>query len=340
MTLIGRVVVVFVAVLGVLGCQAEPAGRGTGEIDQVDTYKPTADEDLVQTYDDCIEVELNKRAGFMGDVDGGWRFKQTLDEDLVIGGKGAEKFGGYLDLDFRSPATGEFDLADRDNDSFGRCQQCVRVDIEAGEFFQVEGTIEIDEYARLAKGELEVELSEVVLAEVDIDPDTYDTEFVEDGMCIRVAGAKVRELQPPPGWTCPPGLFGSGDDCNCGCGKPDPDCDDSGINACDVCNDRGSCNCRVPGNCSQRGEAAECDAAMIDTHNNAQCDPAASWTCDLASFGGGDGCDCGCGLVDPDCENNHIVSCDGCGLPGSCAESAEAFECQELVRTRDNSQCL
>ncbi len=44
------------------------------------------------------------------------------------------------------------------------------------------------------------------------------------------------------------------------------------------------------------------------------------WTCDAAFYGVDDGCDCGCGIVDPDCADATLASCDFCDDPGSCTE--------------------
>jgi hypothetical protein len=42
------------------------------------------------------------------------------------------------------------------------------------------------------------------------------------------------------------------------------------------------------------------------------------WTCSGEYYGTGDGCDCGCGIIDPDCTDGTLASCDYCDLPGSC----------------------
>lgn len=44
----------------------------------------------------------------------------------------------------------------------------------------------------------------------------------------------------------------------------------------------------------------------------------ATWTCNPASYGGSDGCDCGCGLIDPDCSDATSASCLYCSGGGSC----------------------
>ena len=46
----------------------------------------------------------------------------------------------------------------------------------------------------------------------------------------------------PAGWTCPAQYYGATDGCDCGCGILDPDCATATIDACQYCNDSGSCS--------------------------------------------------------------------------------------------------
>ena len=64
----------------------------------------------------------------------------------------------------------------------------------------------------------------------------------------------------------------------------------------------------------------------------------AGWTCESSRHGDGATCDCGCGVVDPDCGDADATWCDACGAPGSCALLEEA--CDEMIAPRDNSSCL
>jgi hypothetical protein len=48
----------------------------------------------------------------------------------------------------------------------------------------------------------------------------------------------------------------------------------------------------------------------------------AGWTCSATFYGAGDGCDCGCGILDPDCPNGDVASCQYCNFEGSCAASS------------------
>ena len=61
----------------------------------------------------------------------------------------------------------------------------------------------------------------------------------------------------PTGWTCAPKFYGDAH-CDCGCGLVDKDCADATVDACEFCDDSGSCS-----------EAA-CPGS-IDPNNNATC---------------------------------------------------------------------
>lgn len=127
----------------------------------------------------------------------------------------------------------------------------------------------------------------------------------------------------PPAWTCSPVYYGSGNGCDCGCGAVDLDClGETTSNACDTCNDPGSC-------------ATSC--ADINPSRNYACGQTgvpAGWTCAATAYGSGDGCDCGCGVVDPDCFDATRTSCDTCVEQGSC----EFFECEDISPT-NNAIC-
>jgi hypothetical protein len=65
--------------------------------------------------------------------------------------------------------------------------------------------------------------------------------------------------------------------------------------------------------------------------------PPSSWKCDLTYYGTDDGCDCGCGAPDPDCESELGGACDpnACGEEGSCSDSVYCDGIDPL----DNSKC-
>jgi hypothetical protein len=57
------------------------------------------------------------------------------------------------------------------------------------------------------------------------------------------------------------------------------------------------------------------------------------WSCPLASYHGGNGCDCGCGALDPDCSSAAASACTTCNAKGSCATS-----CSQIA-TAKNATC-
>ncbi len=58
------------------------------------------------------------------------------------------------------------------------------------------------------------------------------------------------------------------------------------------------------------------------------------WTCDPNYYGTFDGCDCGCGVIDPDCADATGASCEFCDGKGACGMSCADID------PADNSQCV
>jgi len=104
----------------------------------------------------------------------------------------------------------------------------------------------------------------------------------------------------PSEWTCAPAFFDGDDGCDCGCGIGDPDCPTTGIDACDT----NSCPNAAAGDVPDPDDETACIASVPST-----------WTCPADWYGAGDGCDCGCGVLDDDCENASIHSCSANGCP-------------------------
>lgn len=233
--------------------------------------------------------------------------------------------GNELELRISSASRGTFTLGQLDEASFATCQRCV-IAIEDGErfFFAVEGEITIEEDAAPLSGELRATLSDIRFDEVDIDPQTGATVPVAGGRCLRIESVEVETIDIP-GWRCPTGAYGDGFSCDCGCGMVDPDCPDMTVEACDTCD--------FPGSCSSLAEICE---MAIDPVSNGQCD-LSLWTCDVATYDAGDAsCDCGCGLVDPDCESEALEACTVCSAAGSCAEGQP---CAGYIDLYNNAGC-
>jgi hypothetical protein len=126
-------------------------------------------------------------------------------------------------------------------------------------------------------------------------------------------------LQPPEGWTCYPFAYADGS-CDCGCGVVDIDCADDSLDACENC----------------AGCGTGCPGRVLPT-DTTRCTPVPEgWHCDGFMYADGSSCDCGCGLVDPDCETATAESCEYClNYAGSCSLSY----CEDIV-PEDNSRCV
>lgn len=59
------------------------------------------------------------------------------------------------------------------------------------------------------------------------------------------------------------------------------------------------------------------------------------WSCPAEFYSTDDGCDCGCGALDPDCMNPTADACEFCGGPGSCALD----DCSN-VQNANNAVCM
>ena len=156
-----------------------------------------------------------------------------------------------------------------------------------------------------------------------IDPNNYAINCINpematcsNGICSTGAATSTTNFTAPEGWTGPPEYYGSGDGCDCGYGLGDPDCLHEGHPA------------TIPlppamalHNCEQSSIANALFAAIGLGGTQAsmtcvmgECVPLpvnvgavpAEWTCDPLFYGTGDGCDCECGAVDPDCHEDMV----------------------------------
>jgi hypothetical protein len=212
------------------------------------------------------------------------------------------------------------------------------------------------------------------------DPDCGDEGCDEpgcmDAACVRcVDGSSLTPTGCAPAeWVdgthqCDPDDYGTGNGCDCGCGASDPDCGGAGCTtpgctdaACDVCNDGGGSYVACPGwtcvdaaalatsecdcgcgvidpacrddhrlGCTEPGcEAPVCQYCTDDNGNRAAC--GGEWTasrCNAIDYGLDGQCDCGCGAIDPDCEDGSGCEAAGCTAPGCeiCHDGSELGSC-------------
>lgn len=143
----------------------------------------------------------------------------------------------------------------------------------------------------------------------------------------------------PSAWTCDAALRTDAN-CDCGCGVPDPAC------ASGSCTGAG---CRKPA-CQLRHN---CGPGVTASSDDCQLNPRTlldgDWYCPWDSYGAGDGCDCGCGALDPDCNGAgctgaqcYQAACDRCndrdGRPYAC-DAAQGGWDDVIAVTGEESQC-
>jgi len=102
---------------------------------------------------------------------------------------------------------------------------------------------------------------------------------------------------PPPSWKCEPDLYSSGTDCHCGCGAIDPDCD---------------CGLDDPISCNRFTVDDPICYNATCTYPQYETQIPSYWNCDPIHYNATDGCDCGCGGIDPDCsvDPEAVFGCD------------------------------
>lgn len=139
----------------------------------------------------------------------------------------------------------------------------------------------------------------------------------------------------PDEWSCPAQYYNSDDGCDCGCAVPDPDCEGSAASDCQYCDDTGSC--AVNGceeiNPTDNTTCVEGEGGASGGGSGEDSVPE-GWSCPAGYFGADDGCDCGCGVADPDCSGSGSDVCEYCTGSGYCAEES----CEE-INSSDNTTC-
>jgi hypothetical protein len=139
------------------------------------------------------------------------------------------------------------------------------------------------------------------LEEATIDETSGDVALTGSGLCVALVDFAFDSQPPVDGWNCNPLYYDETTQaaefiyCDCECGGVDPDCADPMV-VIEGCMTGQTC-----------GSAGQCEGAPT------------GWTCapDQYDGGAGNGCDCGCGLVDPDCSLTG-EAVDGCNIGETC----------------------
>ncbi len=314
-------------VSSLLGCGPAIESRGGGSPPPLGMTDDDGEDDDDGSEDarECQAVTFETAAGYYDITPTGYaRFVSSGSTPSL----GDETMADALVFDLGVDEVGTFALGQAEGASAATCVHCVLIDQDVGTrlYFPTRGSLHIEAGSRPFKGVFIAELTDVQLVEVLIDPTTGATAKVEGGGCVDLEALTV-EARRIDDWNCPSGFYGSDDGCDCGCGIPDPDCANATVSECEFCNDTGSCSEDTP----------ECPGS-IDPDDNAICDAEAFWVCDPALFDAGDGiCNCGCGVVDPDCDSWSLRDCDTCTDAGSCVK--DAVSCRGEINPVNNSRC-
>lgn len=100
--------------------------------------------------------------------------------------------GDFLRLEFYASDTGTFDLGSGNNANYSSCVQCVLAYVDEGSgpfFFQTAGSLLVN--GDPTNSVLDAEISDVTLVEVTIDPITYASTPVPDGLCLHILSASL-----------------------------------------------------------------------------------------------------------------------------------------------------
>jgi hypothetical protein len=155
-------------------------------------------------------------------------------------------------------------------------------DVDVGALFMANtGTLDLSTSAPYF---ISGSLSGVTLVEIAVDVQG-NVSVVPDGRCFELSNVSFGLASPADGWACSPLAYdetnqgASPTDCECTCGTIDPDC---------AAPDNPIRDCIEGQTCGPGG----CEGVP------------AAWTCAPDQYAGGlgNGCDCGCGVVDPDCD--------------------------------------
>ena len=93
-----------------------------------------------------------------------------------------------------------------------------------------------------------------------------------------------------------------------GCNTGYADCNQKSVDGCEVAIGTDSKNCGACGKACNGSNGNCINGVCIGF-----------WTCEQSYYGGNDGCDCGCGKLDPDCSSALASACQYCEGNGSCS---------------------
>jgi hypothetical protein len=98
----------------------------------------------------------------------------------------------------------------------------------------------------------------------------------------------------------------------------------------------GSDSTGAEGGTGTTGHSSSDEGSSSDTSSGASTTGEPVWTCDIGFYDGNDGCDCGCGIFDPDCADATVDACEYCSNEGSCSFD---LNCPGYIDPDNNAIC-
>lgn len=179
------------------------------------------------------------------------------------------------------PDVGEFELGQGADENFGNCAHCLYMRGPTPElaYFANGGTLitSKDPYGR----QLDVNVKNLTLIPVAVDPLTRESTPIADGKCVQVKDFTIDRSFTASGWTCEDARYNDGENCDCECGVPDPDCNGpSCLPGDQACLD-GYTPLPVVG--CEANEQCAFNPEMMDTVCQAECDWKARTSCNAGA---------------------------------------------------------
>jgi hypothetical protein len=106
----------------------------------------------------------------------------------------------------------------------------------------------------------------------------------------------------------------------------------------DVTHCEGGGICASDRMCIDPGRMCDGSADCTDGSDEFPVNGSCGWICDPQWYDDGIFCDCGCGIVDPDCASSEAAACEFCD-GGGCIDALNTAECQAAVAPGNNAVC-
>lgn len=199
-------------------------GGGDSDNNPTPDAAPTPD-----TGPSCTMTTLGGAQAFVDGSDSAILWSAPIATDLGGTGETLINFEFYSGIE--TSLSGTIDLAVGNQANYKTCAACIRVltinaagDAIEKTWFQTGGSITLTEDP-FTNQKMLGSADNVTLAEVTVDPMTFESTLVPGGTCLSLGSIQLMADAVPAAWTCAKEAYDDGTTCNCACGEHDPDCD-------------------------------------------------------------------------------------------------------------------